>query len=472
MSPRETEWNEPWVKLLPHQAELVETVFSPSSKRIVLLKASAGLGKGVALVAVARRLLQERPNARALFLVPSALRYQFAKMLDDASVPSLLVDRYVFREMLDSAVGQDIWPTGKATVLSIDFAKQPDILDSLVRCHWDILFVDEWHLAGRLRARAFRRIETSANRLVLASATSQNAGVSDVFMPKDMTVVEWRRDQIVDLEGKQLLAAPPRAVHEISYTLDEMELSLRRTVIELCKLLGGSAVIKAFQRKTYIRLLESSPAAIEGALQRLVDRVALPNVPEELSDLLDETEDDDSPTGYSKIRNSEEVARVAEKALHKIEASTSDSKLKAFGELLTGIHGPNAPSRQVVVLTDFVATLFYLAADIEGRGMACQLLHGSMGFEERVRSLELSSTEGGTLVATRAVIGQGIDLRKVTDLVLYDPPLSSAAVEQVLGRFDRIGRTTQLNIHIFTSTNIPEDLLADSLGTIADSSGS
>ena len=79
-------------------------------------------------------------------------------------------------------------------------------------------------------------------------------------------------------------------VHEISYTLDEMELSLRRTVIELCKLLGGSAVIKAFQRQTYIRLLESSPAAIEGALQRLVDRVALPNVPEELSDLLDETE--------------------------------------------------------------------------------------------------------------------------------------------------------------------------------------
>ena len=149
------------------------------------------------------------------------------------------------------------------------------------------------------------------------------------------------------------------------------------------------------------------------------------------------------------------MARVAEKALHKIEASTSDSKLKAFGELLTGIHGPNAPSRQVVVLTDFVATLFYLAADIEGRGMACQLLHGSMGFEERVRSLELSSTEGGTLVATRAVIGQGIDLRRLQRLVLYDPQLSSPAVEQVLGRFDRIGRTTQLNIHIFTSTNIP-----------------
>ena len=191
MSPRETERNEPWVKLLTHQAELVETVFSPSSKRIVLLKASAGLGKGVALVAVARRLLQERPNARALFLVPSALRYQFAKVLDDASVPSLLVDRYVFREMLDSAVGQDIWPTGKATVLSIDFAKQPDILDSLAQCHWDIVIVDESHLAGRLRAKAFRRIEGVTERLVLASATPPSAGLSDVFMPKDMTVVEW-----------------------------------------------------------------------------------------------------------------------------------------------------------------------------------------------------------------------------------------------------------------------------------------
>lgn len=458
------------MKLLPHQAALVETVFNPSGKRVVLLRAAVGLGKSTALVAVARRLLQERPNARALFLGPSALVYQFAHMLNGANVPSLLVDRYVFREMLDTAPGREIWPTGKVAILSIDFAKQPDILDSLALCHWDVVLVDERHLTGRSRAEALQRIGGSAGRLVLASATPQNAGLSDIFLPEDMTVVEWRHDAVLDPEGKPLFAVPHRVVHEVSYTLDAMELSLRRTVRKLGKLLGDRAGIIGWRRGLLLRLLESSPAALEQALQRLAERATPLDTPEEGTDLLDETAEDDRPAGSSKTQDSAEAAGVAEHALHEIEASTSDSKLNAFGALLTRISEPNTPSRQIVVLTDFVATAFYLAADIEGRGMPCQILHGSMGFEERKGSQKFFSTTGGILVATRAVIGEGVDLRKITDVVLYDTPRSNAGLEQVLGRFHRIGRAGQLNIHIFTPTNIPDG--TGPLGPLVENFGS
>ena len=54
------------VTLLPHQSQFVETVFSNSSKRIVLLRAPVGMGKSAALAGVALHLLRNRPTARSL----------------------------------------------------------------------------------------------------------------------------------------------------------------------------------------------------------------------------------------------------------------------------------------------------------------------------------------------------------------------------------------------------------------------
>ena len=41
----------------------------------------------------------------------------------------------------------------------------------------------------------------------------------------------------------------------------------------------------------------------------------------------------------------------------------------------------------------------------------------------------------------------------VTDLVLYDLPTNRLTLQGVLGRFDRFGRTTQLNTHALTPSD-------------------
>ena len=81
------------LKLLPHQAVVVEAVLSAAGKRVTLLRGDVGLGKSTTLVALASRLLREQPTARSLFLVPPALRMQFVDMLRRAGTPALLVDR-------------------------------------------------------------------------------------------------------------------------------------------------------------------------------------------------------------------------------------------------------------------------------------------------------------------------------------------------------------------------------------------
>jgi len=467
VSPTGNDTNGSAVKLLPHQTALVETVFNPESKRIVLLRGDVGLGKSAALVAVAGRLLQERPTARALFLVPAALRTQFASMLRDASVPSLAVDRYVYREMLDASTASEFWPTGTVAVLSFDFATQPDVQASLELCQWEMVFVDEWHLTRGARAESLHHITASAERVVLASATSPDKELSG-FAVGDVTVVEWRRDLVVDSGGKPLPTVPRPVLHEISFRLNPAEIELRATVVDLVKILECDVGAKDWRPVMLFRCLESSPAALERPLQGLMEGATpLDSVDEPLSPL-EEPASDDIPNDRSGRSNAEQVAGLAGRALREIEASTTDSKLNALGALLSRINPGESPPRRVLVLTDFVATLFYLAAEIEGYSLACQLLHGSMGTEERVRSLQSFSNNGGILIATRAVIAEGVDLREVTDLVLYDVPRTSAALKQVLGRFDRLGRVSELSVYFFTPSNTSDDCMPDSRGDFAE----
>src|SRR6185369_16662474 len=103
------------------------------------LRADVGVGKTTAVAGLVGRLLRERPRARALLLCPAALRVHWLEVLHNEGAPALLVDRYMFREMLESGGGGEVWPRGVAAVLSDDFAKQPDIRDSLVSARWDLV---------------------------------------------------------------------------------------------------------------------------------------------------------------------------------------------------------------------------------------------------------------------------------------------------------------------------------------------
>ena len=192
------------------------------------IKRQVGLGKTTALVALSKRLLQERPTGRVLVLTPRALQFQFADRLYKGNTATLMVDRYRFRALLDEASGEDIWPRGTVILLSMDFARQPDINDSLAKAHWELVIVDEVPISGGLRVEALRRVSASADHIVLTMPTvpdfetlnrvtseellSERAFFktfstlfferSPLFPDQDIAIVEWRRNQLVDEFGK------------------------------------------------------------------------------------------------------------------------------------------------------------------------------------------------------------------------------------------------------------------------------
>lgn len=174
----------------------------------------------------------------------------------------------------------------------------------------------------------------------------------------------------------------------------------------------------------------------------------------------------DGPAWSVDRHTAEKAGGIVGRALQEIGAVQVDSKVVAFGGLLTQLIEAKKPATRICVLTDFLATCYYLVAEIEGRGLPCQFLHSGMGSDERLRSLTTCSATGEILVATRAVMAEGIDLSQVTDFVLYDIPDSEVALQQVLGRVDRFGRLSQLNVHALVPLNGPDALGFDSLGLL------
>lgn len=431
------------LELLPHQAAFVDAVFGAAGKRITLLRGDVGLGKSTALVALAGRLLQERPRARSLFLVPAALRRQFVDMLRKAGAPALLVDRYRFREMVDSASGTELWPTGVVAVLSPEFARQVDILDSLASTDWDLVVADEAHLFRGARAELLRRVGAVARRLVLASAST--ISLPDGLSIEDVGEVQWRRDQLVDRDGSPLDVVARPALHEVRFDLSESERSLMSAVGELSRILEEGTPQQQWRGTSILRSLRSSPAALEARLLRLAAVLAPLAEAGASLDATDEEEEAGDGTAWHVDRPmAEKLGEVVRRALQEVGAIQVDSKVVAFGRLLAQL---NMSGTRICVLSDFLATSYYLVAEIEGRGRPCQLLHGGMGLDDRLRALMTFKATGEILVTTRAVLAEGINLSHVTDLVLYDTPESKLALQQVLGRFDRFGRRSQLSIH-------------------------
>lgn len=440
------------MELLPHQIALVEAFFDLQSKRNILLRADVGLGKTIALVALVARLLRQRPFAKVLLLAPGSLRVQLAELLRNAGVPALTVDRYRFRELSETAIGGELWPRGAVSLLGREFARQEDIGQALCATRWDLLIVDEAHqFRGPLDASVVCQVADVSDRVILGAAVRSDLPMG--ITNDDTTVVQWRRDQVVDFNGERLDSTPRPAVFFVSFALSAAELGLADAVGELCKLFqaGTKQHLIAISLR---RSLRSSPAALEGSLTRIREarnRAAhfIHPSPESLPDA--EFEDrPDEPVDFGIIVK---AAEMASRALDALEAAGADSKLAALSVLLNQIDALKISPTRICVVAEYVNTLFYLCSEIESRGQSPNIFYGGMATAERHHTLAKFSDEAGILAATRAAITEGVTLTQVTDLVLYDTPDTLAELQQLLSRFDRFGRDIRLNIHFLEPSN-------------------
>ena len=76
-----------------------------------------------------------------------------------------------------------------------------------------------------------------------------------------------------------------------------------------------------------------------------------------------------------------------------------------------------------------------------------------MSFDGRAHTIHEFEQRGGILLATTAMLTEGIALPHVASLIFYDLPPSTLMLQQVYGRFHRFGRTVPLTVHVLCDPN-------------------
>jgi hypothetical protein len=294
------------------------------------------------------------------------------------------------------------------------------------------------------------------------------------------------KEKLLKFDGTPLF--PPRLATTVPYKLSDPEAQLYKAVTDYVRQEWRKADdLKNEKRANTVgfaltmlqRRLASSPEAIYQSLRRrrerlekklreveLMYRAALlagpsRDVPELDADDLDDLEeatDDEMEQVEEEVLDQATAARTAEelrteiaslrlleRTANEVRRSGDDRKWVELSGLLHEVFEQGALNEKLVIFTEHRDTLSYLHDRISrvlGTAEAVQIIHGSMGREDRMKAQEAFKHDPSVrvLIATDAA-GEGINLQRAHLMVNYDLPWNPNRIEQRFGRIHRIGQT-------------------------------
>jgi superfamily II DNA or RNA helicase len=475
--------------LLPFQFEPALAMALDGVPRVLIADA-VGLGKTIQAGLVILELRLRRLADRVLILTPAGLRHQWARELRRRfRLACAVLDAPALADLharLPSTVNP--WSVSPLVIASLDFVKRPDVERGAADVPWDLVVVDEAHLAapGTLRREAVRRLTSASPHVVLLTATphagddaafaalSALGGVSfartrsrtpgDRASPRPSSdansMVVFRRTRA------DVGLARTRRVHLQAVTLSPAERRMHTSLLALARAIWGARAGsgQSAARLAVTVLLKralSSPASLVRSLEHRIGVLtrqpspgpAQPGLFEE-----DEPADNVDPSNIEapglrdRVQEVEWLRRIRDEARL---AAAAPAKRAALARMLTRIREP------AIVFTEYRDTALELADRI-GASIPCTVLHG--GLDEHARAGALRQFARGrarVLVATDAA-GEGLNLQARCRLVInLELPWNPMRLEQRIGRVDRIGQSRIVHaVHLVARDTLESRVLA------------
>lgn len=435
--------------LLPHQQALLDEFLSDQASSGHAALWEPGLGAVWTTGHIIRKFRLIQPTGRVLVLSPKALAVQTEYHLASIGVAAQLVDRFRYREMQDgSSADNALWREGGVFILGMDFAKQDDVATSLRTVPWSLLVVLEAHQVRGQRERIVQGVVESSPGVRMLIFTLP--GVKDLpqFGIKRWTESTVHQVDVVDASGRRIFDLPQPDVRLFELPQDAFEQRLMNTVSEVVQLLAPAKRTQGLLASIVKLSAQSSLSALEEVLRRLRHRLAHGTV-----DTLQSVDEHDDETDADELpllppAENRALLEALNKCLEELDSLAGDSKLKWLTQMLVDAKTRGKLAHSICVLVHYRATLFYVQTALEELGLATYVLHGALSFDARFEAVRNFQERGGILLATTALMTEGLNLAKVESLVLYDCPRSRLMLQQVLGRFQRFGRTEPLTIDV------------------------
>jgi superfamily II DNA or RNA helicase len=501
---------------LPHQLEAVYEYMLPQPALRFMLADDPGAGKTVMGGLLFKELKLRGVLTRTLIVVPSPLRTQWQREMREKFDEHFDI---VERPTLNTLGPARTWGLTNQAIVSIDFVKQPDVLESLaVSDMWDLVIVDEAHKMAAYR-RSPTKIERSqryrlgevlserAERLLLMTATPHKGdpenfrfllGLVDPDLFADQQILQRAverqenpiflrrlKEDMLRFDGRPLF--PPRHARTVPYELEGAEWNLYHRVTHYVETNFNRALSDDNRNVTFAlivlqRRLASSVRAIRRSLEnrhaRLTklrddvmrdpklleaarrDRLEMPESDEDL------TEDErwkleQNALRFTVARNIEElnneIKQLEELIVLAIEAENNQPERK-LRELQGVIHelGVQNNGEKLLIFTESKDTLDYLVENITAWGLTVITIHGEMPQPEREAAEATFKSEKAQIMVATEAAGEGINLQFCHLMVNYDVPWNPTRLEQRLGRIHRYGQDREVFMFNLVANNTRE----------------
>lgn len=498
------------VELLMHQVSLVHHILSGPKLRRVLIADEVGLGKTIEAGLILKRVLDERPGARALYLAPARLVgnvvNEFREKLD------LDARKWVAGVERDARLDDD-----RLIVASIHKAVTTANFEVVAKSGpWDVIVVDEchhlsdWGQGGGDPNQSYRLVSrlienlSAEGRLILMSGTPHQGNQTrfenilkllqapgETLADVGGRVIYRTKDRVTDWQGRPLFprrdVRPPRVI--------ELGSAYEAWYQKTADLYDGAAVNSPISRATgwakgqALQWVASSAQAGLGFLVRLAIRrlawthehAALAPALEALRPYRGGSTDEPIAQLYGRlarqvaliqkdrqfepaddaeaVADGEEawrpdpdaLAQLLSEGVELVRSPTATRKWDAVADLIR-----EAVGEKVVLFAQPVETVSVVARFLEAEfGCKPAIIIGDQSEQERREQVASFRRPDGPrfLVSSRAG-GEGLNMQMARRLIHLDVPWNPMELEQRIGRVHRFGsrRTVLIDTVVVAGT--------------------
>jgi len=432
----------------PHwyQTETVRKVLKQYRGR-VLLADEVGLGKTIEAGMVLKEYILRGMAERVLILCPASLVGQWR----DEMASKFAIDCATSHDPLLRADPTKFWAQ-PCVIASIAVARRKDHAELLAGLDYDVVVVDEAHHLRDQSSASYRLVNSLRKRfLLLLSATPVQNNLLELYNLLTLlqpgifkTQKEFRaaymvagkprepanRDKLRDLmrgvmvRNTRALAAlrmPPRHASTLRATPEATEAACYDELTTLARHMaardGGAQHRLSVQH--LLTAAGSSPAAAAAAIARMAER-------------------DPGDARWSAL-------------LARVRAIPAGAKEAALLRLLE-----RNPAEKKLVFVHNRDSLNHLANQLTQRKMPFALFSGDMSGPRKDEAVVAFRDQVPILLCTESG-GEGHNLQFCNTLINFDIPWNPMAIEQRIGRIDRIGQTRDVFIFNLVTSGTIED---------------